>query len=192
MATTSTNNELSALIVTLTSQVVTLTSTVSPPGTTPSAFALSPGRASPEDLIDYTTKIGGSLWSQSTKSLDTPYDMTSKHTVVFIKALANHAKVHGWAVGTKSIFAFTNDKQEAVKLIKEYGQISLETLTNECTKMIGTGAEASTRMAQNNEQCRESLLATLEPHIKARLFTHRHNYTVTAKNANGEDEDYIA
>ena len=94
MATTPTNNKLSALIATLTSQVAALTSAVSPPGTTSAAFTLSPGRASPEDLIDYTTKLGGSLWSQSTKSLDTPYDMTSKHTVVFIKALANHAKVH--------------------------------------------------------------------------------------------------
>ena len=98
MATTPTNNELSALIATLASQVVTLTSAVSPPGTTPTAFTLSSGRASSDDLIDYTTKLGGSMWNQSTKSLDTPYDMTSKHTVVFIEALANHAKVHGWAV----------------------------------------------------------------------------------------------
>ena len=46
-------------------------------------------------------------------------------------------------------------------------------------------------MAPNNEQCRECLLATLEPQAKARLFTHCHNYNVTAKNANGEDEDYV-
>ena len=110
--------------------------------------------------------------------------------MVFIEALANLAKVHGWAVGTKSIFAFTNDKQEAVKLIKEYGQISLETLTKECANMIGTGAEVSTRMAQNIEQCRDASWQH-SPHIKARLFTHRHNYTVTAKNANGKDEDYV-
>ena len=191
MATPLTNEEPSALVVSLTNQVAALTAAMMPGARTPTPFALSPGRASPEDLIDYTTKLGGSLWDRSTKSLDTPYDMTSKDTVIFTEGLANHAKVHGWSIGPKSIFAFTNDKGNVVNLIKEYGQISLETLTTECAKMIGTGAESETRMSQNNEQCRKCLLATLEPKARARLFTHRATYTITAPNTAGIDEEYI-
>ena len=191
MASPLTNEELSALVGSLTTQVAALTAAMIPGARTPASFALSPGRASPEDLIDYTTKLGGSLWDRSTRSLDTPYDMTSKDTVIFTEGLANHAKVHGWSIGPKSIFSFTNDKGNVINLIKEYGQISLETLTTECAKMIGTGAESTTRMSQNNEQCRKCLLATLEPKARARLFTHRATYTVTAPNADGDDEEYI-
>jgi hypothetical protein len=200
MSTVPTNEELSAQVAALTSQVTALTTAVTtvtnnlnsnaPRGGTPS-FALTPGQIRPEDLVDYETRVGDRIWTQSIRALDTKFDMTSKHSLTFVENLSGRAAVNGWNQGSKSIFHFKNKAGKDIDLIHEYGQITLEELTTQCEQMTGTGAEVNTRMAQNNAQCRECLLNTLTPEANARLLTHREDYRINATNAAGKAESYL-
>ena len=192
-----TNEELSAQVAALASQVAALTAAVtnnlssnaSRGGTT--SFALTPGQIRPEDLIDYETRVGDRIWTQSIRALDVKFDMTSKHSLTFIENLSGRAAINGWNQGSKSIFHFRNRAGKDIDLIHEYGQITLEELRTQCEKMTGTNAEANTRMAQNNVQCRECFLNTLTLEANARLLTHRDDYRITATNAAGKVESYI-
>ena len=67
-----TSAELQALILQLQTQVATLTSGAAPAGPAPAAvvFADTPQSLYADDLIDYSTKRGSSIYEQGCKTLD--------------------------------------------------------------------------------------------------------------------------
>ncbi len=63
------------------------------------AFALTPGLAAGNNLIDFSTKNGLALYKAGIEPLPTPFDLKAEQVVVFENELAN--KVARWA-GTKA------------------------------------------------------------------------------------------
>ena len=59
------------------------------------SFATSPGVATVEELIDYTTKHGVSLYGQGTKALGMPFSMKASQVVCFEKELQDRASMMG-------------------------------------------------------------------------------------------------
>ncbi len=88
------NAELAQQIATLTAIVTNLANAIAgnqapsastgPPAAAVS-FATSPGMAAAEELINYTTKHGVSLYEQGTKALGTPFSMKAAKVVIFEK-----------------------------------------------------------------------------------------------------------
>jgi len=117
-ASTPTPAELQALILQLQTQVATLTSGAATAGPAPAAvvFADTPQSLYANDLIDYSTKRGSSIYEQGCKTLDDKaltngFSMTPNHQmVVFVEALTCRATVMGWNTGSMQITTFINSK----------------------------------------------------------------------------------
>ena len=140
-------------------------------------FATSPGVAAVEELIDYTTKHGASLYEQGTKALGTPFSMKATQVVIFEKELQDRASMMGWDKGAQNILEFTNKDGRQISLIAEYGQIDAETLKTACESFI-TGINSDKRAAQNNEQMWRCLYSSLTEEAKATLLTYKKDYEV--------------
>ncbi len=138
------NAELAQQIAALTAVVTNLANAIAnqapAPAVAPPAaavtFATSPGVAAIEELIDYTTKHGASLYEQGTKALGTPFNMKSNQVVIFEKELQDRASMMGWDQGAQNILRFTNKDGRQISLIAEYGQIDAETLKTACNEFM--------------------------------------------------------
>jgi flagellar hook-associated protein FlgK len=153
------NAELAQQIAALTAVVTNLANAIATQAPAPAvappaaavSFATSPGVAAIEELIDYTTKHGASLYEQGTKALGTPFNMKSNQVVIFEKQLQDRASMMGWDQGAQNILQFTNKDGRQISLIAEYGQIDAETLKTVYGKFM-TGVNSDKQAAQSNKQ----------------------------------------
>ena len=77
----------------------------------PVVFADTPNTWGVEDIIDYKTKQGASIYERGCQALDDKaltdgFNMIPNETVVFIEAFECKAKLMGWSTGTKQITTF--------------------------------------------------------------------------------------
>ncbi len=136
MAATPTMADLEALIVIATLQAQVNALLHAAPGAavpTPVIFADMPQMLNSNDLIDYLTKRGSSIYNQGCKALEDKaltdrFGMTPNQTVVFVKALSCRATTMEWNQGTKQITTHENRAGTAINIIKCYGQIDKATL----------------------------------------------------------------
>jgi hypothetical protein len=89
-------------------------------------FADTPQTLNADDLLDYSTKRGSSIYEQGCKALDDKalagsFGMTTDQTVVFVKAVSHRATAMGWKKDTKQITTFANRGGTPVDIIKCYG-----------------------------------------------------------------------
>jgi hypothetical protein len=177
--------ELQALILQLQNQVATLTSGAAAAGPAPATvvFADTPQSLFADDLIDYSTKRGSSIYEQGCKALDDKalangFSMTPDQTVVFVEALTCRATEMGWNAGSMQITTFANLSGKNVDIIKEYGQIDEVTLKTACERFCKAGeADATSRAKQNNGMFAVCLGKSLTAEAQARLLTYRNEYT---------------
>jgi hypothetical protein len=138
MAATPTVADLQALIATLQAQVnAILAAAPAAAAPTPVAFADMPQMLNSDDLIDYSTKRGSSIYEQGCKALEDKaltngFGMTPDQTVVFAEALSCCATTMRWNQGTKQITTHQNSAGTAINVIKCYGQIDKATLKASC------------------------------------------------------------
>lgn len=185
-AATPTTAELQALIIQLQNQVAALNSTAAATSsTTPAAvvFADTPQSLNSEDLLDYLTKRGSSIYEQGCKTLDDKaltdgFSMTSDKTVVFVEALTQRATELGWNAGSKNITKFKNAAGKDIDIIKEYGQIDELTLKTACERFCKAGGvDVATRAKQNNTMMSICLAKSLTAEARAKMITFRNEYT---------------
>jgi hypothetical protein len=141
MATAPTTTELQALITALQVQFATLMTTTPAGPTVATAatviFAETPQTLNPDDLLDYLSKRGSSIYEQGCKPLDDKaltngFGMTPEQTVVFVEALRRCSTQMGWLQGTLQITKFTSHTGTMVDIINCYGQINEASLKTEC------------------------------------------------------------
>jgi hypothetical protein len=127
MAATPTVANLQALIATLQAQFnALLAAAPAAAAPTPVVFADTPQTLNSDDLIDYLTKRGSSIYEQGCKALKDKaltdgFGMTPDQTVVFVEALSCRATTMGWNQGTKQITTHQNRAGTAIDVIKCYG-----------------------------------------------------------------------
>ena len=108
-----------------------------PVAAAPAVFAATPNTLGVEDIIDYKTKHGLSIYERGCQALDDKaltegFSMTLSQSVVFVEAFHSKATQMGWNQGSKAITSFTNRDGKTVDIIKEYGQINEVTLKTQC------------------------------------------------------------
>jgi hypothetical protein len=98
------------------------------------SFALTPATTDVAGLIDYSSKLGQSIYKQGCEKLtdDEGFAMTSVMTVAFVKAFENRGSIMGWNQGPMNITKFTNSKNAIIDIVKSYGQIDEATLKASC------------------------------------------------------------
>lgn len=170
---------LTAQVTAITAQVQTLATASgnnATVATTASTFAMTPGQLKVEEVIDYSDKVGLSLWKAAIEALPTKFDMKASGTATFVEGMKAKAQEFGWSQGSKQITTFENDAGAKIDLIEQYGQITPDKLKVECERFI-TGVDKETRARQNNEMMHKCIMATLTTDAKLRLTPHRNDYT---------------
>jgi hypothetical protein len=129
---TPTTAELMAIITTLQAKIVALqnaaltAAAVPPAGAATVVFANTPQTLGANDLIDYLTKRGSTIFKQgckplNDKALTNGFAMTPNQTVIVIEALHCCFTTMGWSQGAMQITLFANSASCQVNIIKTYG-----------------------------------------------------------------------
>jgi hypothetical protein len=144
-------------------------------------FALTPATTNVTGLVDYSSKLGQSIYKQGCEKLteDKGFAMTPVTTVAFVEAFENRCTIMGWNQGLMNVTKFVNSSNAVVDIVKNYGQIDEASLKAGCDVFCDVnGTNYQTRTSQNNHmmaQClKKSLtiaaLACLEPYQNQYLF----------------------
>ncbi len=129
-----TTAELMAIINTLQVQIVALqnaapaAAAAPPAGAATVVIANTPQMLGTNDLINYSTKQGSTIFEQGCKTLDEKaltngFAMTPDQTIIFVEAFHRRATTMGWNQGAMQITLFANSTGCQVDIIKSYGQI---------------------------------------------------------------------
>jgi hypothetical protein len=179
--------DLQALILTLQAQFANLQAAIpAAPAAGAAAvitFADTPKTLNANDLLDYLTKRGSSIYEQGCKALDNKalaagFGTTTDQRVVFVEAVSRRATAMGWNKGTKQITTFANRGGTAVDLIKCYGQINKASLKIACKRFCKAGkVDAESYAKQNNTMMAICLASSLTAEAQARLLTYHNEYT---------------
>jgi hypothetical protein len=137
------------------------------------AFALTPATTDLTGLLDYTSKLGQSVYKQGCDKL-TPdgkeFTMILATIVAFVKAFENCCNIMGWNNSTQNVTKFLNQANATIDIVKNYGQIAEEDLKIGCESFCKVGgAHHQARATQNNHMMAQCLLKSLTPAAKTRL-----------------------
>jgi hypothetical protein len=171
------NTMLQAQIVAL-QNAAPAAAAVPPEGAATVVFANMPQTLGANDLINYLTKQGSTIFEQGCKPLDDKtltnnFAMTSDQTVIFVKAFHHRAMMMGWNQGARQITSFANSAGRQVDIIKSYSQIDKTTLKSECERFCKPGGvDSQTHAKQNNVMMSICLAKFLTADAQARLLTY--------------------
>jgi hypothetical protein len=109
------------------------------------SFALTPATTSLVGLINYSSKLGQSIYKQGCDKLtnEEGFLMTPSTTLVFVKACENRCTIMGWNQGAQNVTKFTNHNAVPVNVVKNYGQIDKATLKAGCNMFCRVGLKCS-------------------------------------------------
>jgi hypothetical protein len=180
-----TSAKLMAIITTLQAQIIALQNaapavTAAPPaGAATVVFANMPQTLGANDLIDYFTKRGSTIFEQgckplNDKALTNSFAMTPDQTIIFVKVFHRRATTMGWNQSAMQINSFVNSAGRQANIVKSYGQINKVTLKSVCERFCKPGGVVSqTRAKQNNMMMSICLAKLLTADAQARLLTYR-------------------
>jgi hypothetical protein len=178
-----TTAELMAIITTLQAQIVALqnaapaAAAAPPAGAATVVFANTPQTLDANDLIDYLTKRGSTIFEQgckplNDKALTNGFAITPNQTVIFVEAFHCRAITMGWNKGAMQVTSFANSAGCQVDIIKSYDQINEATLKSACERYCKPGGvHSQTRAKQNNMMMKICLARSLAADAPARLLT---------------------
>jgi hypothetical protein len=181
------NTTLTAANITLTAQVQNL-----PGGTAASGaarggagaallviFVATPVMVNHQDLINYSMKVGMTIYNEGCKKLTTELDMKSSGTIVYSTKLQAECVKMGWHMGTQQIINFTNATGSTINIVHQYGQINTATLQTQCEVFCkSTGTLFQTRARQNNTMMSKCIMKTLTPAARVRLLPFQGDYKI--------------
>jgi hypothetical protein len=189
MAAPPTTAKLMAIITMLQVQIVALqnmapAATAAPPaGAATVVFADMPQTLGANDLINYSTKQGSTIFEQGCKPLNDKalikdFAMTPDQMVIFVEAFHRRAMTMGWNQGARQITLFANSARHQINIIKSYGQINKATLKFACERFCKPGGvDSQTGAKQNNTMMSICLAKLLTADVQARLLTYHNKYT---------------
>lgn len=141
-------------------------------------FAATPGRANPDQPIDYTTRIGHDLWKQATAPLPHKFDAESGQVNQFIEDLRDRAVASGWTAGQGNIIEIPDTNGSSRNLILQYGQLSKENIRNHVASYLG---QDNSRRSQNAQQMYYCIMASLSEAGKNKILSESDHYIINGE-----------
>jgi hypothetical protein len=134
-------------------------------------FAATPAMVNHQDLINYSTKVGMTIYNERCKKLTTEFDMKLSGTVVYTTKLQAKCVKMGWHMGTQQIINFTNAARSTINIVHQYGQIDTSMLQAQCKVFRkSTGTLFQARARQNNTMMSKCIMKTITPAARVRLL----------------------
>jgi hypothetical protein len=78
-------------------------------------FVATPAMVNDQDLINYSTKVGTTIYNEGCDKFTTEFDMKSSGTVVYTTELQAKCVKMGWHTGIQHIINFTNASDSIIK-----------------------------------------------------------------------------
>jgi hypothetical protein len=181
------NTTLTAANTTLTAQVQNLSGGTAAGGTAGGGagvaplitFAATTVMVNHQDLINYSTKAGTTIYNEGCKKLTTEFDMKLSGTIIYTTELQAKCIKMGWHMGTQQIINFTNAAGSTINIVHQYGQINTATLQAQCKVFCkSTGALLQARARQNNTMMSKCIMKTLTPAVRVRLLPFQGDYKI--------------
>jgi hypothetical protein len=142
-------------------------------------FAATPAMVNHQDLINYSTKVGTTIYNEGWEKLTTEFDMKSSGTNIYTTNLQAKCVKMGWHMGTQQIINFTNAAGSTINIIHQYGQIDMAMLWAQCKVIFkSTGALFQARARQNNRMMSVCIMKTLTPAARVRLLPFQGGYKI--------------
>jgi hypothetical protein len=88
-------------------------------------FAATPAMVNHQDLINYSTKVGTTIYNEGCEKLTTEFTMKSSGTVVYTTELQAKCVKMGWHMGTQQIINFIDAAGSTINIVHQYGQINM-------------------------------------------------------------------
>ena len=138
------------------------------------AFALSPGTTNPDQLIDYSTRTGQTLYDTGKSKLmddeEDKFDLKVTQVVRFQEMLQARSEIMGWTNRAQGIVTYQVDGRD-MNLILEDGQIPYDDLKLQSqTYWKHDGAKKRQRAAQNNDMMTKCILLSLTEAARDQLL----------------------
>jgi hypothetical protein len=181
------NTTLTTANTTLTAQVQNLSEGVAAGGAAGGGagaaplvtFAATLVMVNHQDLINYSTKVGTTIYNEGCEKLTTEFDMKSSGTVVYTTELQAKCIKMGWHMGTQQIINFTNAARSTINIVHQYVQINAAMLQAQCEVFCkSTGALFQARARLNNTMMSECIMKTLTPAARVRLLPLQRDYEI--------------
>ena len=141
-------------------------------------FAATPGRANPDQPIDYTTRIDHDFWKQDTSPLTHKFDAESGQVNQFIEDLRDRAVNSGWTAGQGNIIEVPDTKGSRRNIILQYGQLSKENIRSHVATYLG---QDISRRSQNAQQMYYCLMASLCEAGKNKILSESDQYIINGE-----------
>ncbi len=142
-------------------------------------FAATPAMVNHQDLINYSTKVGTTIYNEGCEKLTTEFDMKLSGTVVYTTELQAKYVKTGWHMDTKKIINFTNAAGSTINIVHQYGQIDMATFQTQCEVFCkSTGTLFQARARQNNTMMSKCIMKTLTPAARVRLLPFQGDYKI--------------
>ena len=153
------------------------TGAAQPGGANAIRFAHTPATAT-DDIIDYSTKEGKSIWKAATEPLSSElFDCTPDGLRYFLKRLQQRSWECGWENSILSIPTDPLDPLgETVEFIANYGTISMEQLRANARQYVTT----QTRVAQDSTQLYTCLMNSLSTVGWSKVTLQEEEYTINS------------
>ena len=124
-----------------------------------------------QDLINYSMKVGMTIYNEGCQKLTTEFDMKLSGTVIYTTKLQAKCVKMGWHMGTQQIINFANAAGSTINIVHQYRQINTATLQAQCEVFCkSTGALFQARARQNNTMMSECIMKMLTPAATVRIL----------------------
>jgi hypothetical protein len=91
-------------------------------------FVATPAMVNHQDMINYSIKVGMTIYNKGCDKLTTEFEMKSCGTIVYTTELQAKCVKMGWHMGTQQIINFTNATGSTINIVYQYRQINTATL----------------------------------------------------------------
>jgi hypothetical protein len=134
-------------------------------------FAATPAMVNHQDLINYSTKVGMTIYNEGCEKLTTKFDMKSSGTAVYTTEHQAKCVNMGWHMGIQKIINFTNAAGSTINIVHQYRQINMVTLQTQCEVFCkNTGTMFQARARQNNTMMSKCIMKMLTLAARVRLL----------------------
>ena len=141
-------------------------------------IADTPGSYDVNNPLDYSSKVGISIYNQAIKPLTTRFGMTPEEVVVFLQEFKDRADANGWSKGTYNVTKFLTNNNVSVHIHEGYGLLEAAAISTQCEIFADpAGAHYNSRARQNNTMMVTCIMATLTDEARARLHPYASEYT---------------
>ena len=141
-------------------------------------FARNPGQKDPDNIIDFNTKLGVSLYNSAITPVEIKFDGDSKNISLFQNQLLRKGFKAGWGAGTGDILNIPDDDGNKRNILTEYGCLTKENITTASEVYMTTDSRA----VQNNDMMLECILGSLTEGCFHKIANEESSYTLKGTN----------